>query len=427
MPPADGHQSSALAPSDRANGRRLQTPQKTWLSMLASLPEPQTATLSLRDALGHVLQKAVRADRDMPPADRSGMDGFAVRAADLKGLPVSLALLGEIAAGSPLSPVVNPGMCVRIFTGANLPAGADTVVKAEDTRADHAGRIVVTIREAKGANVRHRGENARRGSEVVPAGTVIGPVQVGLCAAVGASNLRVARKPTVAVLATGRELLASGAAAAAHQERDANGPLLSAALRESGLAVVLVDRVSDERHAIAVKLREALAAADAVIVSGGVSVGAYDFVPAATKAVGARTVAHGVAMKPGKPFLFAVAPRGQPIFGLPGNPLSAAVGLHEFVLPALRRMAGLPEASCRPLLCARLRAPVSNPTRLQYHLLGALATTTTGTEVTVVASQSSGDLVAGAIADGTIILPPDARELAAGSLVDFRPWRRWPW
>jgi len=426
MPPGEGQQSIARASPACTASVHLQTPLATWLSIQASLPEPKLATLPLGDALGHVLQRPVRADRDLPPADRSGMDGYAVRAADLTGAPVKLALLGEVAAGSPPSLGVNPGTCVRIFTGANLPPGADTVVRLEDTRPGNAGRIVVTVCEAKGANLRHRGEDACRGDVLVPAGAAIGPVPLGLCASVGSTHLQVVSKPKVAIIATGRELLALGAETAAHQERDANGPLLAATLRENSFAAVLVERVSDDRDAIAAKLREALAAADAVILSGGVSVGAYDFVPAATRAVGARTIVHGVAMRPGKPFLFAVAPDGQPIFALPGNPLSAAVGLHEFILPALRRMAGFPDPSCRPLLRARLRAPVSNPTGLQRHLLGTL-TTATGMEVKVVPNRSSGDLVAGAIADGTVILPPDALQVAAGSLVDFRPWRRWPW
>jgi molybdopterin molybdotransferase len=184
--------------------------------------------------------------------------------------------------------------------------------------------------------------------------------------------------------------------------------------------------VSDERAAIVAKLREALTSADAVVLTGGVSVGAYDFVPAAITALGAHTIVHGVAMKPGKPFLFAVAGDGKPIFGLPGNPLSAATGLHEFVLPALRRMAGFPEEGCRPVLRVRLQAPVHGLPGRQRYLLGRLAATPSGAEVALVPSQGSGDLVAGALADGTVIVPADAGELATASLADFRPWRVWP-
>jgi len=155
-------------------------------------------------------------------------------------------------------------------------------------------------------------------------------------------------------------------------------------------------------------------------------VGTYDFVPAAVTGVGARTLVHGVAMKPGKPFLFAMAPKGQLIFGLPGNPLSAATGLHEFVLPALRRAAGWPDSECRPLVRARLRAAIDNKPGRQRYVLATLAWTQTGAEVQAVPSQSSADLAAGDRADGAIIVPADAHGLDTGTLVDFRPWRMWP-
>jgi molybdopterin molybdotransferase len=406
-------------------GIHLQTPQQTWVAILNSLPAPAVAELPLAKAMGHVLHEPVCADRDLPPAPRSTMDGFAVRTVDLRTAPVTLPVLGDIAAGSASVLAVAPGTCVRIFTGANLPPGADAVVKLEDTRAAGPGHVTFEHSESEGANVRRQGEDAREGSDLVPEGRVLDAVQIGMCASVGVSRLKVLRKPRVAVVTTGGELLGPGAVVGAHQERDANGPMLSAALLAGGFAVVSAQRVSDEREAIAAKLHEALAAADAVIASGGVSVGAYDFVPAAVTAVGARTVVHGVAMKPGKPFLFAIAPAGQPIFGLPGNPLSAATGLHEFVLPALRRMAGFPEAACRPLLRARLQGAIANPTGLERHFLGTLMQTRSDMEVALVPSQSSADLAAGARADGSIIVPADVHALAASSLVGFRPWRMW--
>ena len=373
-----------------------------------------------------MLAEPVCADRDLPPADRSAMDGFAVRAADLENTPVTLHVMGEIAAGSAAAPVVTPGTCARIFTGANVPPGADAVVMIESTREEVPGQVTFVSAERPGANILRRGENARQGSELVPAGHVLGAVHIGVCAAAGRTEVRVVRKPRVAIITTGRELLDPGTAAEAHQERDSNGPMLTAALCAGGFSVVFARRVSDDAVAIVDCLRDALATADAVVLSGGVSVGAYDFVPAAVTAVGARTLVHGVAMKPGKPFLFALAPKQQPIFGLPGNPLSAATGLHEFVLPALRRVAGWPESECRPLVRARLREAVANKPGRQRYVLATLAWSPTGAEVQAVPSQSSADLAAGARADGAIVVPADAHELDAGTLVDFRPWRMWP-
>ena len=404
----------------------LLTPQQAWSSILKHTTCLTATDVSADEALGHVLAEPLRADRDMPPADRSARDGFAVRAADLLRIPVTLPIVGEVAAGSLAAPVVTAGTCARIFTGANLPPGADTVVKVEDTRSAGAGEVTFVRAEPAGANILRQGENARAGRDLVAAGCVLGSLHIALAAATGRTSLRVFRRPRVAIIATGRELVPPEAEVGAHQERDANGPMLAAAFRAAGISVASACRVSDDLDAVTAALRHGLASADAVVLSGGVSVGAYDFVPAAVTAVGASPQVHGVAMKPGKPFLFATAPDSRLVFGLPGNPLSAATTLHEFVLPALRRMAGWPEADCRPLVRARLREAIANPPGSERYFLATLAWNTSGPEVTPVGSQSSADLAAGARADGAVIVPADARGLGQGSLVDFRPWRVWP-
>ena len=402
------------------------TPQQAWASILAHTTCLPATEVSTDEALGYVLAEPLRADRDMPPANRSARDGFAVRAADLRRMPVTLPIVGEVAAGSPAAPVVTDGTCACIFTGANLPPGADTVVKVEDTRSAGAGEVTFVRADPAGANILRQGENARAGRELVLAGRVLGALQIAIAAATGRTSLRAFRRPRVAIIVTGRELQPPGAEVGAHQERDANGPMLAAAFRAAGFPVVSACRVSDDLDAVTAALREGLAGADAVVLSGGVSVGAYDFVPAAVTAVGASSRVHGVAMKPGKPFLFATAPDSRLVFGLPGNPLSAATTLHEFVLPALRRMAGWPEAESRPLIRAHLREAIANQPGRQRHVLATLAWKTSGPEVTPVGSQSSADLAAGARADGAVIVPADARGLDQGTLVDFRPWRVWP-
>ena len=403
----------------------MHTPQQTWATIAAQLPAPIPLTAPTAEAIGLVLAEPVVADRDLPPADRSAMDGFALRAADLDGGPVSLRLVGEVAAGESAQIEVLAGTCARIFTGANLPSGADSVVMIEDARAVGDDRVDFAGGERAGANVLHRGEDARQGDVLVPAGQRLGAVHLGACAAVGQTEVHVYRKPRVAILTTGLELM-DGGAAAAHQIRDSNGPMLDAALGEAGFPVVLRERVSDDLEAITACLVTALERADVVVTIGGVSVGAYDFVPRAVRATGARLLLHGVAMKPGKPFLCARSTTGQPLFGLPGNPLSAATGLHEFVLPALRRMAGWSEPTCRPLLRGRLRAAITNETGRQRHLPATLAWTPQGLELAAVVSRSSADLASAARADGTIIVPADVTSVDEGAWVDFRPWSAWP-
>jgi len=401
------------------------TPQQAWRSIVAHLVVLPEQKRVLADAFGQVLAEHVVADRDLPPADRSAMDGFAVRAADLARAPVVLSVVGEVAAGSPSEPAIASGTCARIFTGGNVPPGADTVVKVEDTRTDGTDRITFTTPERKGANILRKGENARKGSVLIPAGAVLGATHLAGCAAAGYAEVRVLRKPRLAIITTGRELLDPSTQPLLHQERDSNQVLIAASLSAAGFTLERAERVPDERLAVAARLREALLTADAVVMSGGVSVGAYDFVPAAVADVGARVLVHGVTMKPGKPFLFALAPEGRPVFGLPGNPLSAAVGLHEFVLPALRRMSGVDPGACQPRMWARLHEDLRNKTGRQHHVLGSLTWTAEGAEVAVVPSQSSADVVAGTRANGFIVVPADAHSLEAGMSVEFRPWRIW--
>jgi molybdopterin molybdotransferase len=426
LPMEDAKLASAVAAEAPPRENNVLTPQQAWQSIVAHVVALPSQKQSLVEALGQVLAEPVRADRDMPPADRSAMDGFAVRAMDVADPPVTLSVVGEVAAGSPSQPAIGAGTCARIFTGGNVPPGADTVVKVEDTHAQGQDTIVFTTAARAGANILRRGENARLGSVVVPAGVVLDAARLAGCAAAGHAEVQVVRKPRVALITTGRELLDPGARPGPHQERDSNQVLLAASLRAAGFAVAQAERVSDDRAALAERLGAALAAADAVILSGGVSVGAYDFVPAAVGDLGAHTLVHGVSMKPGKPFLFAQTTSGQPIFGLPGNPLSAAVGLHELVLPALRAMAGVGEAACRPLVRARLREGLSTQAGRQHCVLATLAWTAHGAEVAVVPGQSSADVVAGARADGYIVVPAEAHTLDAGHWVDFRPWRLWP-
>lgn len=410
-------------------------PDKAWDIVVGHTSPLPVFQQDLAKCLHHVLAEPIVADRDIPPADRSAMDGYAVLAADIRTVPVDLTVCGEVAAGSDAAPEISPGKCARIFTGGNLPPGSDTVVMVEDTEdgrrcedamAGRGGQESVTFLKTveKGANIFKRAENAREGEVLIEAGTFVNSAHMGVCAAVGRSTLKVHRKPAVSILATGEELLNVGAEAKPHQLRNSNGPVLTAALQSRGYEVVAGESVADDLDVIVERIREALEASDIVVLTGGVSVGKYDLVPEAVAQAGGTIHYHGVAMKPGRPQLFATSSEGKCIFGLPGNPLSAMTGFYEFVLPSLHRLAGLPPASCRPILELRLVKDIfSKGERRRYVLGKVLWNAEGGPAVEPVESHGTADLVAGGKADGTIMIPDTATKLTAGSVVDFRPWR----
>jgi molybdopterin molybdotransferase len=403
----------------------ISPPEALAIVMKNVSPLP-AARLPLQESLGHVLARAVRADRDLPPADRSAMDGYAVRAADLASCPATLRLAGEVAAGSPARPRVRPGTCVRILTGANLPPGADTVVMVEQT-ADDGDLITFNAAPKAGANILLRAENARKGDVLLPAGTRLSATAIGAAASSGHAWVSVHRRPRVTVLCTGSELRGIEDPVGVHQERNSNGPALCAALESWGYRGVRFDTLADSLAAQTRRIRQLVKRFDVVLVVGGVSVGRYDWVSRAVEAAGGKTLFHGVAMKPGKPLLMARFGRGGAVlFGLPGNPLSAMVGFHEFVLPALSRLSGVAETVCRPAIFVPLAADLKHKGGTVRHMLARLRWKESGPVVEPVETRSSADLVAGGKADGTITLLPQARTLAAGTLVEFRPWRPLP-
>ena len=381
--------------------------------------------LPLAQAAGGFLAEAIRADRDMPPADRSAMDGYAVQAADLAERPRTLRLTGEVAAGSGAKPRVRSGCCVRILTGANVPPGADTVVMQEDTTAGE-GEVTFLARIERGENIRRRGEECVKGEVLLEPPAPLGPMQVGLCAAVGKTTVKARQRPHVSVLVTGEEVRRAGERITAHQLRDSNGPALLAALREAGIDSATSRIVGDDPRLLARELKKAADRCDVVIVTGGVSVGSYDYAPDAIRSIGAKVRFHGVAMKPGRPQLFATVGRGRYIFGLPGNPLSVMTGFHEFVLPTLRRLTGCEPATCQAALTVTLSAPARSKGDRAMYCLARLTWTRDGPTAAPLDSRGSADIAAGAHADGTVIMPVGVKELPAGTTVEFRPWRALP-
>jgi molybdopterin molybdotransferase len=269
------------------------------------------------------------------------MDGYAVRAADVPEAGARLAVVGEIRAGAAGSDiVVAPGQAARVFTGAVIPDGADAVVIVERAREEADGRAVrVDGPVARGENVRVRASDRRAGEPVLLPGVTIGAAEIAVLSAVGSMRVRVRRPPVIHLVSTGDELVEPHEVPAPHQIRESNGRMLAAFLADLGAEAAVVGRAPDEPAGLARALGDGLAA-DLLLVSGGVSVGVYDLVARTLEDLGAETLFHGVAMRPGKPVL--AARRGATlIVGLPGNPVSALVGLVVLVAPALRRMRGL--------------------------------------------------------------------------------------
>ena len=384
-------------------------------TVLAAVHPLDLLTVPLAEALGSTLRTGVRAAVDLPLFDNSAMDGFAVRFADVASAsaasPVALRVVADLPAGSSLDPAFGTGEAVRIMTGAPLPADADTVVPFEATAGGLTESLgTVRVREAPrhiGAHIRRRGEDCAAGTELVPAGVELGPLQLAAIAAANVATVTVSRRPRVAVIATGTELLAPGSELERGQIPESNSLLLAALARSAGSDVILQATVQD----VDADLRSAIADAsardaDAIITSGGVSAGAFEVVKTA---VSEMTFVQ-VAMQPGRPQGFAADPL---MFGLPGNPVSAAVSFEVFVRPALLAMQGRTRIHQRML---RLPAAVgwrSPRGRRQY--VPIVFTDDGVAPATERGSHRAGGL---ARAEGYAVVPAEVGEVAAGDIVD---------
>jgi len=400
-------------------------PGNAWDIVMAHTRALPPVELAACDARGLYRAHAVCTDHDLPPANRAAMDGFAVCAGTISSItPATLPVVAEIAAGSPADVPVPADACARIFIGANLPPDTDAVVMQEDVETRDEGRSVrLTQPVEPGANVYRQGENARQGDVLLPPGTRLDAAALALCAAVGQEQLSVHRQPTVALLTTGAELRAAGEAIQPHQIRDSNSVFLKMALAGQPFRTVACEQVSDDSALLTATLQRLGAQGDVIIMTGGMSVGRYDFAAEAIQAAGGRILYHGIAMKPGKPQLFATTSRGTLIFGLPGNPVSAMVGFHEFVLPALHRLAGCAAENCRRTRTVRAAETLILKGNRQNYIPATLAWTDEGALACPVPFHGSADLVAAARTDGALIASPGQHRIPAGTLLPFRPWR----
>ncbi len=337
------------------------TYEEALARILAALPPVRSEQVPLAEAAGRFLAEAVVSTLDLPPFDNSAMDGYAVRAADVISAsaeqPVALRLIGQVGAGQVFKGGVGVQTCVRLFTGTPLPAGADAVVMQEDTRAE-GDTVLVLDRARPWENVRLRGEDVKAGAVLVTPGTRLGAGHLGLLAAVGTARVRVARRPRVAIVATGSELRPPGKPLAPGQIYESNRTMLAAMLTACGAEVRPLPLVPDTLTRTRNALQRAFAENDAVVTSGGASVGQLDFVKAAFTELGGSQEFWKVAIKPGKPFVFGTL-QGKLLFGLPGNPVSAFVTFLLLVRPALLRWQGATEVAL-PAHPGRLVEPLVN-------------------------------------------------------------------
>lgn len=373
----------------------------------------ESESVDVGAALGRVLAEPVVSRREIPPWPNSSMDGYAIRAGDTLAGPVRVRIAGRIAAGTLPSRPLEAGETFRIFTGAPLPDGADAVVPQEDVEVD-GDHVRVPGSVLRGAFVRPRGEDVRRGDHVLSPGQPLGPAEIGLLATLGHSPVRIHRRPRVAILSTGNELADLGTEPGPGQIPNTNTYSLMAQAKEAGAVPSNLGIAPDRLEAIEERLRWGREA-DVLISSAGVSVGELDLVREALTRSGVELHLWRVSMRPGKPLTFGSLGR-RLVFGLPGNPVSAMVTFELFVRPALLRMGGRTVVE-RPRLRACARSPIANPGPRRGYLRVRLRRNGDGFEAELTGDQGSAILRSMTLADGLAVVPGDTT-IAAGGMVD---------
>lgn len=381
--------------------------------------------VELRAALGRVLAEALLVPEDMPAQDNSGMDGYALRADDLAADgSARLRVVGTSLAGHEFGSEVAAGSCVRITTGAVIPPGCDTIVPIEFCHDDNVGIYIPPGSLKRGANCRRRGGNLRAGQVALQAGKLLRPADIGLIASLGKPELMVWRKLRVAILSSGDELRSIGQPLDAGCTHDSNRHTLWAMLTRLGCEVLDLGLVRDEPAALKAALQDACANADAVITSGGVSVGEADYLPKVAAALG-DVACWRVAIRPGRPMAFGritSGARDAVLFGLPGNPVAVMVTFYLFVRAALLRMMGAQVQPLPLLRAVSLGALRKKRGRTEYQRGILERTPDHGVAVRITGDQGSSILHSMSQADGFIVLPPEQDDVPAGTLVDFLPF-----
>ncbi len=389
--------------------------QQTLERVASEFLPVSSETVRFDRAFGRILVGPLVADRDSPAIHVSAMDGFAMRLRDISSSRLPIA--GTIQAGEPPLPLPLDAT-IKILTGAAVPDGAELVIRREDVE-EHEDwiRVKDEIRSPQmGENIRYRGENIRQGARVLEDGTCLGPSQIAAITTFGAEYVSVRRKVRLAIINTGDELKQPGESVEPWQIRDSNGPVLESIFhRIDYLELVSRVRVRDSLESFVSVIAEALAAADAVILTGGVSMGETDQVPDAIVKLGGRVIVHKIPIRPGKPMLMARGPQGQMILGLPGNPVSTAVTAKRFAMPLLRKLAGFPTIEAN-VPWVTIRNPDSKTLPLVWY---RLAKEVGPSEIELLEPRGSGDVVALAQSHGVVEIPTGQQGPG--------PWPWYPW
>ena len=372
----------------------------------------ERATVAVWDALGLVLVQEIKTDREYPPFDRSTRDGYAVRSSEVKP-GTQLKCAGEIKAGDSVTEALAPGTCIQIMTGAAVPAGADAVVMIEYTQ--RKGELVRFERGAQSwQNIVRRGSEASARQTILTPGMRMGFAELALAAQVGATQLQCAKRPRVAILSTGDEVVLIDQPPGPFQIRNSNSVSLAAQVRIAGGDPVVLGNAADRVEDLGEKIERGLKE-DALVLTGGVSMGKYDLVESVLKALGAEFFFDAVAIRPGKPAVFAIC-QGKPVFGLPGNPVSTMVTFQLFVTPAIDLLSGA-DAHPLPLVEARLAEPLNERPGLTHFLPARIEWHGAEPQVSALKWQGSGDIAALAGANCFLVVPAEREKSASGERV----------
>jgi len=382
----------------------------------------RTEKVDLPNALGRVLAQDVVADSDLPPFDRSQMDGYAVRAADTTAAPVSLRIVGESAAGKGWHQQMNACEAVRIMTGAPVPEGADSVQQVELTHELKDGTVVELLAAVEpGRSIVKQGDEIKAGETVLRGGVTINAAMMAVLAAFGYAQVEVSKRPRVAVAATGSELVTVAEQPRQDQIRDSNNYSISAYAELTGAVVQRLSLIRDETSLLKRQIAEAANNFDVVVTSGGVSMGVYDVTKNALKELGAEIFFERVALRPGKPIVFARLPGGALFFGLPGNPVSVSVTFNLFTRTAILAMQGANEPVLKQETVMLARAVNGTMDRESY-LPAQLMTNDDGELIAFPLKWGgSSDFVSFALTTALVIIPAGVKSVEAGSLVKAIP------
>jgi molybdopterin molybdotransferase len=384
-------------------------------TVLDHVAQLDAETVALEDAHRRILAEEIVADIDLPPFDRARMDGYAVRSADLAEAPATFRVIGEVPAGAMFEGEVHSVEAVKIFTGAPVPVGADAVQKVEVTRAE-GNTVEILEAVTPGQFITPHASEIAAGEIVAKTGEEIGPAEMAVLASFGYSRVRVTRRPRVAVLSTGSELVEVSAKPSAAQIRNSNTYTLAAYAAQAGAIVNMHGIVEDTPEATRAALIRASDNCDVVITSGGVSMGDYDLVKAALLEIGAEIYFDKVIIRPGKPIVFAR--RGPTLFfGLPGNPVSTSVTFNVFVRPAIRKMQG-DTSPMLPIVRAHLSRPIKDKSSRRSYLPARFYVEAGRAMVEPLKWGGSSDLVAFMRAGALIIVREDVHDIDEGQLVD---------